>query len=51
MGGLILAKPLVTLIILNAFLNLHEVGLIPFWLMIASAIYVSATVGGHFRKP
>jgi hypothetical protein len=49
-GGLILAGPLAALIVLNAFLNPHEVGLIPFWLMIASAIYVSATVGGIFAN-
>ena len=46
LGGLILGGPLAALIILNAFINPHEVSLIPVWLVIASAIYASATVGG-----
>lgn len=45
-GGLILAGPLAALIILNAALNPQEVSLIPFWLTIASAIYISAALGG-----
>ncbi len=45
-GGLILAGPLAALIILNAFMNPQEAGLIPFWLLIAVAIYVSAAIGG-----
>lgn len=49
-GGLILAWPLAALIVVNGFINPHELRLIPLWLAIASAVYLSASIGGIFAR-
>ena len=48
LGGLILAWPLAALIVVNGLFNPNELHLIPFWLAIALAIYLSASIGGIF---